>query len=65
MSSTWPAVKLAREVADAADHAVLVAGDIGPTGEILAPLGTLTPEEARVRLRSRPPRWPRAAWTSS
>jgi 5-methyltetrahydrofolate--homocysteine methyltransferase len=39
--------KLAREVADAADHEVLVAGDIGPTGEIMAPLGILTPEDAR------------------
>ena len=39
--------KLAREVADAADHEVLVAGDIGPSGEIMAPLGILTAEEAR------------------
>jgi 5-methyltetrahydrofolate--homocysteine methyltransferase len=39
--------KLAREVADAADHEVLVAGDIGPSGEIMAPLGILTPEDAR------------------
>jgi 5-methyltetrahydrofolate--homocysteine methyltransferase len=39
--------KLAREVADAADHGVLVAGDIGPSGEIMAPLGILTPEDAR------------------
>ena len=40
--------RLAREVADAADHAVLVAGDIGPTGEIFAPLGTLQPEDAQA-----------------
>lgn len=40
--------RLAREMADAADHPVLVAGDIGPTGEIMAPLGTLTPEEAQA-----------------
>jgi 5-methyltetrahydrofolate--homocysteine methyltransferase len=39
--------KLAREVADAADHEVLVAGDIGPSGEIMAPLGILTSEDAR------------------
>ena len=39
--------KLAREVADAADHEVLVAGDIGPSGEIMEPLGILTPEDAR------------------
>jgi len=41
------AAKLAREVADAAPQVVLVAGDIGPTGEILFPLGTRQPEEAR------------------
>lgn len=41
------AASLAREVADAADHAVLVAGDIGPSGEIMAPLGTLEPADAR------------------
>ena len=40
--------RLARQVADAADHAVLVAGDIGPSGEIMAPLGVLTPEDART-----------------
>ena len=39
--------ELAREVADAADREVLVAGDIGPSGEIMAPLGILTPEDAR------------------
>jgi len=41
------AARLARQVADAADHAVLVAGDIGPTGEIFAPLGTLAAEDAQ------------------
>ena len=40
------AAMIAREVADA--HGVLVAGDLGPTGELLAPLGTLTPEEAQA-----------------
>jgi len=35
---------IAREVADR--HAVLVAGDIGPTGELLEPLGTLTAQQA-------------------
>ena len=35
---------LAREVAD--HHDALVAGDLGPTGELLEPLGTLTEEEA-------------------
>jgi len=42
------AARLARAVADAADHEVLVAGDIGPSGEIMAPLGTLTPEDAQA-----------------
>ena len=36
---------LAREVADA--HDALVAGDLGPTGELLEPLGTLSADEAR------------------
>ena len=35
---------LAREVADR--HGALVAGDIGPTGELLEPLGTLTEDDA-------------------
>lgn len=33
---------LARDVADAAGRRVVVAGNIGPTGEIMAPLGSLT-----------------------
>ncbi len=37
---------LARAVADR--HGVLVAGNIGPTGELLAPLGTLTADDARA-----------------
>ena len=41
------AVKTAREVAAAADHEVLIAGDMGPTGEILFPLGTRMPDEVR------------------
>jgi len=43
--------RLAREVADRkmaeTGRTVLVAGDMGPTGEILFPLGTRTVEEAR------------------
>ena len=35
------AARLAREVADAAPRPVLVAGSIGPTGELLEPVGTL------------------------
>ena len=36
---------VARGAADR--YGALVAGDLGPTGELLAPLGTLTPEEAQ------------------
>jgi 5-methyltetrahydrofolate--homocysteine methyltransferase len=42
------AARLAREVADAAPREVLVAGDIGPSGEILYPLGTRQPEEIKA-----------------
>lgn len=35
------AARLGRTAADAADHRVLVAGSMGPTGEILAPVGML------------------------
>lgn len=37
---------LLRSEVDAAGGRALVAGDIGPTGEIMAPLGTLSEEEA-------------------
>jgi 5-methyltetrahydrofolate--homocysteine methyltransferase len=40
------AAQLARSVAD--EHGLLVAGDLGPTGELLAPLGTLTGDEAQA-----------------
>jgi 5-methyltetrahydrofolate--homocysteine methyltransferase len=39
------AARIAREVAD--EHGALVAGGLGPTGELLVPLGTLTPEDAQ------------------
>ena len=39
------AAQIARSVAD--ERGLLVAGDLGPTGELLAPLGTLTREEAQ------------------
>lgn len=39
------AAALAREVADA--HGVLVAGDLGPTGELMEPLGTMSAEQAQ------------------
>ncbi len=40
------AARLAREVADA--HGLLVAGDLGPTGELLEPLGTLTEADTQA-----------------
>ena len=40
------AATLGREVADAAGRPVVVAGSMGPTGDIFAPLGTLTHELA-------------------
>lgn len=40
------AARLARDVADAADRPVVVAGSVGPTGELFDPLGALTPEIA-------------------
>ncbi len=38
----------ARAEADAASHKVLVGGSIGPTGELLIPLGEMSYEEARA-----------------
>ena len=40
------AARLAREVADDADRPVVVAGSVGPTGELFDPLGALTPDIA-------------------
>jgi len=40
------AARLARLEADTADHPVIVAGSLGPTGEILEPVGTLSHEDA-------------------
>lgn len=37
------AAAVAREAADAIDRTVLVAGSMGPTGELLEPMGTMTP----------------------
>ena len=39
--------RVARLAADAAEHLVVVAGSMGPTGELIEPLGTMTFEEAR------------------
>ena len=38
--------EIGRNVADRADHKVIVAGSVGPTGEIMAPMGQLTHEIA-------------------
>ena len=38
--------EIGREVADAAGRTVIVAGSMGPTGEIMAPMGPLTHESA-------------------
>ena len=40
------AARIARGVADAADRPVAVAGSMGPTGELIVPLGALTMEDA-------------------
>jgi 5-methyltetrahydrofolate--homocysteine methyltransferase len=40
------AARLAREVADAAGRPVVVAGSVGPTGDLLAPLGPISEDEA-------------------
>ena len=40
------AAKVAREAAEEADRPVLVGGSIGPTGELMVPLGALTADEA-------------------
>jgi 5-methyltetrahydrofolate--homocysteine methyltransferase len=42
------AAQLAREVAAQARRPVVVAGSVGPTGDLLAPLGPLTAEEAQA-----------------
>lgn len=40
------AAKVARVAADAVDRPVLVAGSMGPSGELLEPMGEMTPETA-------------------
>ncbi|KAA3622455.1 MAG: betaine--homocysteine S-methyltransferase [Proteobacteria bacterium] len=40
------AARIARQAADEADHEVIVAGSMGPTGEILEPVGTLSHADA-------------------
>ena len=45
------AAELAREVADGADRPVVVAGSVGPTGELFEPLGALTEAVAIASFR--------------
>jgi 5-methyltetrahydrofolate--homocysteine methyltransferase len=47
----WLAVQLAHAVVAAAEHPVLVAGSMGPTGRMLAPLGELEPRDAESAYR--------------
>ena len=42
------AARIARRVADESERPILVAGSMGPTGELFAPLGPLTVDEGRV-----------------
>ena len=44
-------VKLAREEREISGRSVLVAGSVGPTGRTLAPIGTLSAEEAKDAFR--------------
>lgn len=46
------AAAIGREVADAADRPVLVAGSMGPTGELLEPMGTMTPQACAAAFES-------------
>ncbi len=55
------AAQIARSVAD--ERGLLVAGDLGPTGELLAPLGTLTREEAQELFAEQLLGWSKAAST--
>jgi len=43
--------KLARDVRESAGRDVFVLGSMGPLGKYLAPLGTVTPDEARAAFR--------------
>ncbi|HAY41255.1 MAG TPA: methionine synthase I [Gammaproteobacteria bacterium] len=45
------AAKIAREVADSTDRTVIVAGSMGPTGEMIEPHGSMTTKEAMLAFR--------------
>ena len=59
------AAGLGRAAADRAGRTVLVAGSIGPTGEILQPIGALAPDDAAVAFAEQAARSPRAGRTCS
>jgi len=40
--------EVAREAADASDRPIVVAGSMGPSGELLVPMGDMTPESAQA-----------------
>src|SRR5213596_3419467 len=44
-------VRLARDVLESTGRDVLILGSVGPLGKYLAPLGSITPEEARAAFR--------------
>jgi len=46
------AAELARKAASTVDRDVLVVGSMGPTGEIMAPLGTLSAEDCEAAFRA-------------
>ncbi len=46
------AAELARQVADGSDRPVVVAGSVGPTGELFEPLGALTHDAAVASFRT-------------
>ena len=46
------AAELAREVADACDRPIVVAGSVGPTGELFEPLGALNMPDAIASFRA-------------
>ena len=45
------AARIARAVADESGREIVVAGSVGPTGELFAPLGELTPDAAETAFR--------------
>lgn len=42
------AAQVARQAADASGRRIIVAGSMGPSGELLAPMGSMTPEQAKA-----------------